>query len=262
MKDTTLDPKRQLLIAALYGELDADGEARFQAAIDEDPALRAEWDELRETRALLESASAPEPAITREFVFVRPPETKPTWRQRIFAFSPAWGFASVACGLVILLGAGLRLDQVDNGLVLRFGPAPLPPVQEEQVTPSTNHPEVEVPIPPDGTRATPISGPVTREDLNQYSTRMLKAMETMVDDAQMEHNQRMARILGQFYEEMSDEQDRKYQILRQRLDGVGLGLMSEQTRMNQQISRLIDHGPVNEMPQDSLAAPQQPEEDK
>ena len=61
---------------------------------------------------------------------------------------------------------------------------------------------------------------------------------------------------------MSDEQDRKYQILRQRLDGVGLGLMSEQTRMNQRISRLIDQGPVNELPRDSLAAPKQPEKDK
>ncbi|HET9235062.1 MAG TPA: hypothetical protein VFP10_13055 [Candidatus Eisenbacteria bacterium] len=262
MKDTTLDPKRQLLIAALYGELDADGEARFQAAIEADPVLRAEWDELRETRALLETASATEPAITREFVFVRPPETKPTWRQRIFAFSPALGFASVACGLVILLGAGLRLDQVDNGLVLRFGPAPVPAPQTQEPASRTTQPEVNLPIPTNGTRATPISQPVTREDLNLYSDRMLRAMETMVDDAQMEHNQRMARILGQFYEEMRDEQDRKYQILRQRVDGVGLGLMSEQNRMNQRISRFIDEGPVNELPTDSLAAPQQPEKDK
>ena len=257
MKDTTLDPKRQLLIAALYGELDADGEARFQAAIDEDPVLRAEWDELRETRALLETASASEPAMPREFVFVRPPETKPTWRQRVFGFSPAWGFASVACGLVILLGAGLRLDQVDNGLVLRFGPAPVPPAPQTETT-RTNQPQVTLPIETDGTRVAPISQPVTREDL----TRMLEAMSTIVDDAQMQQNQKMAMILGQFYEEIRDEQDLKYRDLRQRVEGVGIGVRYQQDRMNQQIIRLMDQGTVTDLPSDSLAAPQQPEEDK
>ena len=261
MKDTTLDPKRQLLIAALYGELDADGEARFQAAIDEDPVLRAEWDELRETRALLETASAAEPAITREFVFVRPPETKATWRQRFFTFSPAWGFASVACGLVILLGAGLRLDRVDNGLVVRFGQAPVPQTQPkpEPVTP-TRRPEITVPVPVDGdVRITPTSAhALTREDLNRSTIRTLEAMSNMVDDAQMEQNHKMAMILGQFYEEMRDEQDRKYRDLRQRVEAVGI----TQNRMNQRISRFIDQGSVNELPTDSLAAPQQPEEDK
>ena len=53
MKEESLDPKLQTLIAALYGELDAEALERFQASLEEDPLLRAEWEELREARALL-----------------------------------------------------------------------------------------------------------------------------------------------------------------------------------------------------------------
>jgi hypothetical protein len=266
MKEESLDPKRQLLIAALYGELDEETLGQFQALIDEDPVLRAEWEELRETRALLETAV--EPAATPEFVFLEPARAAATPRRfwGLPAFSAAWGFASVAACLAILMGAGLRMDRVDNGLILRFGPAPAPkpaatvPAVDK---PRETAPPFTTPLPVDGVRgeATSQTGPpVTRDDLNRYSTRMLDAMTHLVDESQDRQRREFAYMMGRFYEEMTDEQQRKYESLRQRVDIVGLGLMSEQTRTNQQISRLTDQ--VRGTDSDSLATPRNPDKDK
>ncbi len=267
MKDESLDPKRQTLIAALYGELDAEELAQFQALLDADATLRAEWDELRETRALLETATVNEPAHTPEFVFIArvQREAKP---KRRFAwlpgFSPAWGFASVAACLAILMGAGLRMDHVDNGLVLRFGPAPVTkpasstsPAQQQE-TPSTSYsPPISTNGPTRGETIAQVG--VTRDDLNQYSTRMLDALTRLVEDSQDRQRKEFAYMMGRFYEEMSDENQRKYESLRSRMDGIGLGLRSD-IRASQQISRLSDQ--VRGTTPDSLVTPRNLDKDK
>jgi hypothetical protein len=243
MKDETLDPKRQTLIAALYGELDAEELGKFQALLDEDAALRAEWEELREARVLLETATVNEPAYTPEFVFIdqSQKEAKP---KRRFAWlpsvSPAWGFASVATCLAILMGAGLRMDHMDHGLVLRFGPAPVAkPAATPAQTPQEASPQFKPPVPVDGVRVETTAQAVTRDDLNQYSNRMLDTMTRLMDDSQDRQRKEMAYMMGRFYEEMAGEQERKYDDLRQRMDGIGIGLARE-IRGNQKISRLTD----------------------
>jgi hypothetical protein len=267
MNEETLDPKRQLLVSALYGELDPEGEQRFHALLEQDSALRSEWEELREARILLESAT--EPPSAPEFVFMEPVRADAKPRRRLFGFplfSPAWGFAGVAAGLVILIGAGLRMDRVDNALVLRFGPAPTTltshPVPS---SPIATTPQISPPVPVDGLKIEPtaeLGAPVTRDDLNAYSAGMLQAMSGLMGEAQVQEKRELAYILGQFYEQLRDEQDRKYESLRQRVDGVGLGLMAEQTRTNARISRLIDQVPEAAEPPDTSASPRHPDKDK
>ena len=270
MNDQSLDPKRQAMIAALYGELDAEELAKFETLLNQDDALRAEWEELRETRALLETATVNEPAYTPEFVFVDRSQREAKPKRRLAwlpSWSPAWGFASVAACLAILMGAGLRMDHVDNGLLLRFGPGPVPkaPVTtpQDSTPPSQqNSRPIETPIP---TGSGPVlertAQVVTRDDLNLYSTRMLDALTRLVDDAQDRQRKEFADLMGRFYEEMSNEQERKYTSLRQRMDGIGLGLASEQVRTNQQISRLTDRMGGKALP-DSLATPRTLDKDK
>jgi len=270
MKEESLDPKRQTLIAALYGELDAEALEQFQASLEEDPLLRAEWEELREARALLETAALNEPAHTPEFVFIDRSQATAKPKRRLFGrplFSPAWGFASVAACLAILMGAGLRMDRMDNSLVLRFGPAPVPKTvatPTQSVTPSETTPQFNPPVPVGGgvRVETTAEKAVTRDDLNRYSTRMLDALTQMMGDAQERQRRDMSYLMGRFYEEMADEQDRKYESLRQRVDGIGLGLMSEQTRTSQQISRLTDQVRGTASPADSVATPRNPDKDK
>ena len=266
MKDESLDPKRQTLIAALYGELNAEELTKFQALLDEDAALRSEWEELRETRALLETAAVNEPAHTPEFVFidrsqkVAKPKRRFAW---LPTFSPAWGFASVATCLAILMSAGLRMDHVENGLVLRFGPAPVTKQTtgpaNQTVTPQETKPPLSAPISTDGVRVETTAQVVTRDDLNNYSNRMLDALTRLVDDAQDRQRKEFAYMMGRFYEEMADEQQRKYESLRSRMDGIGLGLRSD-IRASQQISRLSDQ--TRGTTPDSLVTPRNPDKDK
>jgi len=265
MNDESLDPKRQTMIAALYGELSTEEQARFEVLLSEDATLRAEWEELRETRALLETVTANEPAHTPEFVFIdrAQKESKPKRRFAwLPAFSPAWGFAATTACLAILIGAGLRMDRVENGLVLRFGPGPVAKPAQEASPQKNTSPIVEPPIstsvPPRGETVSQTG--VTRDDLNQYSARMLDALTRLVDDSQDRQRKEMADLMGQFYEVMSNEQQRKYQSLVQRMDGIGLGLASEQVRTNQQISRLTDQ--VRGTTPDSLATPSKSDKDK
>ncbi|MBD3236861.1 MAG: hypothetical protein GF330_09165, partial [Candidatus Eisenbacteria bacterium] len=70
MTGESLDPIRQKMVAALYGELPADAERELQAALAEDAELRAEWEELQAARGFLREAEHPEPAPS--FVFTTP----------------------------------------------------------------------------------------------------------------------------------------------------------------------------------------------
>ncbi len=62
-----LDPLREKMISALYGELSTEETRRFEEALKNDTDLRAEWDELRGTRNFLSVAGNEEE--TAEFRF-------------------------------------------------------------------------------------------------------------------------------------------------------------------------------------------------
>lgn len=132
MTETPLDPKREQMIAALYGELSPEEMQEFQALLKEDADLEREWDELQGTRAFLQKAGAEMEAQSAEqaevFSFLMPgqPDSaaripRPArWRRLLF--SPATGFAAAALTLAVLLFTGLRIDRVEGGMTIRFAP--------------------------------------------------------------------------------------------------------------------------------------------
>jgi hypothetical protein len=130
MTADSLDPRRDKLVAALYGELSAEEEQAFRAMLAADEALRAEWEELTEARAFLQEARSEEQAP--QFVFLSPLDLDPakSARGRVLrphagfwaaARRPALGFALGAAALLVLVLSGLRADRQDGALVLRFG---------------------------------------------------------------------------------------------------------------------------------------------
>lgn len=156
MTDTPLDPKREQMIAALYGELSPEEMEAFRVLLKEDTELAREWEELRGTRSFLQKAGAEMEAHAEEqagaFSFLSPeeeapsagradragkqpdpgPPTRPdaapaepvTWgaRWRKLLLSPATGFAAAALTLAVLMLSGLRVDRVEGGLAIRFAP--------------------------------------------------------------------------------------------------------------------------------------------
>jgi len=143
-----LDPQRERMIAALYGELDPDEERALRALLAEDDALRAEWEELSAARAFLGRAEVCEPAPSFAFLEAPPAQSAARvgteragatgrgrgWSRRLW-HSPLPGFAAAAAALAILLLAGLRADRQDGALVLRFGPAPAPETMTAALAP-------------------------------------------------------------------------------------------------------------------------------
>ena len=118
MADMTHDQTRDLLNAAIDGELDAESKARLNAALAANPALGDELVELRATRSLL--ASLPEYTPRRSFTlgaeFAR--ETRPSAAPQvgtIVRLLPVVRALSVAAVLVFMVvGGALFFDLNGN----------------------------------------------------------------------------------------------------------------------------------------------------
>jgi hypothetical protein len=244
MSERPLDEQTEHLVAALYGELSPAEEDALRRELAADPALRAEYEELAETRAVMGSWEIEDPEST----FLLPAGDAPSgWGGRIRrAFrGPAltWGFAGATAALAVLLVAGFRVDRVDHGLVFRFGPEPVAaPAPDTASGPASLGPGVVL---PPGPRAVPVAEqgvPVTREDLDRYAGGLMQAMSGLLDNYQERRNAELAYILKGFYDSMTAEQQKKYEELRAQVHGVGLGLLAEQSATNAALKDLMQRG--------------------
>jgi anti-sigma factor RsiW len=124
MIDRPLDEWRDRMVAALYGELDDAGRRELEARIEQDQALRADWQELHQARAalrLLAQEADGEDAEIRSSA--RPPGRR---AGRVVSFPRVWlasaaGFAAAALLFIGLLLAGLRVDRTPAGVLVGFG---------------------------------------------------------------------------------------------------------------------------------------------
>jgi anti-sigma factor RsiW len=133
MREELIDPRKDKLIAFLYGEL-SDADAReVEKMLAEDLELRREFEELREMRSLLGEWEIEEK--TPGFVLVdteassgrraggvRPLGTRGL-AQRIASSRAWWGLAAAACLLIVLGASGFRIERVNGGVAFRFGGA-------------------------------------------------------------------------------------------------------------------------------------------
>ena len=276
MSEQGLDPRIQKLMASLYGELTEEEEREFQAVLAGDEALRAEWDELHAARAFLKEWDAAEP--DRSFVFVEPAGTPVSasrgggsWtglRRRLAGLfpPPAWGFAGATAALVVLIFAGFRVDRVENGLAFRFGSPTEVSRTAEMGSPGgtlstpgdpTAYPRV---VSPTGVGAIPAAaagGYVTQDQLNTYNARVLTTVSSLLENFEQKRNGELAYVLQSFYQDLSSRQLQTYDELRGQIQGVGLGLMAEQTKANARLESLVGRTeapqtvPVSQSPENS-----------
>jgi hypothetical protein len=260
MSQDTLDPRHEQLIAALYGELTAEEEAAFHQRLLTDADLRAEWEELRETRSVLGDWTVDEDTAP-SFVFLDPEETPPPARtgfgERLLALfrGPAWGLAAAAA-MAVLVFAGFRVDHLNGGLVFRFGPAPASLVMSDgrQVAGATSLDVApgQTSVPGQAAGALPDAYPA---GAGAESPVVLRAVSAMLNDYQEQRNAELAYILRGMVDELRAERAREMDDLKARVDVVGM-LMAEQNRSNARIRTLIDRGEGTRNP-----APLNPDED-
>ncbi len=132
MKHKPLDPQRERMVAALYGELSPEQLRELEAACADDEALGRDWEELRATRSFLQQAGQEE--TEPDFTFVWPrdePARAGGWRAapwRRWLVPAASGFAAATAVFVALLAVGLRVDRGDRGVLIHLGHSPRDPV--------------------------------------------------------------------------------------------------------------------------------------
>lgn len=123
----------------LFGELDAEAARALEEELARDPALRAEWEELRATHALLEAAApdvAPvlaeerRAALRAEAAATAAEEASP--RGRVLRF-PAWARAAAALAIVagvVAVWKQAAAPEAEAGALTASGPAVDPKVLE------------------------------------------------------------------------------------------------------------------------------------
>ena len=125
MSDNPLDPRREKLIALLYGELPEEQEKEIREEIEADPDLRADWEELTATRRILQEWDVEEQSPG--FVFVDDADTQAAavntgilggWRRRLKGFVTAtpWAVAAAAVLVAALALGDFRIEKTDSGL--------------------------------------------------------------------------------------------------------------------------------------------------
>lgn len=256
MSQDTLDPRREQMIAALYGELSPEDEAAFHAQLEGDASLRAQWDELRETRSLLGEWTVDEDP-SPSFVFLDRDETPRPARSgfgaRILARlrGPAWGLAAAAA-MAVLVFAGFRVDRVDGGLAFRFGPGPARIVTEGGLAAPGHVADTGTPLdvmPGESAASRPTALPAGAD------APMLRTVSAMLSDYQDQRNAELAYILRGMMDQMRSERAKELDDLKARVDVLTM-LLAQQNRSNAQIRTLIDRGQDTRNP-----APLNPDED-
>jgi hypothetical protein len=220
MNETPLDPKRERMIAALYDELSPEERREFESWLEDDPQLRADWEELCAARSFLRSAPAGD--LAPEMPFPILPEVadgaafekargrasgRGLWT---FLRSPAIGFALGAACLAVLLLAGLRVDRVPQGLVVRFSSG-----GTQELAGAAGEPAPYI----------------TQADFASFAQELIRSTESRLNSQAQRQSGEMVYIARGLYDALADRQDRhRAEIdaeMRQAYMGmIGLGTLS------------------------------------
>jgi hypothetical protein len=203
-----LNTQRERMVAALYGELDDAGLRELRRRIAADPGLRAEWDELQEARTLLRQVEPAEHAP--EFVFLAPAKGRARGGWRL----PALGFGLATVALLALLVSGLRVDRLDGGLALRWGPE-RPVLTGIPLEPATGRaaPEVRPVVAED-------RGYLTRAELVTYTQELVRVMGSDLTDYDQRRSGEVLYLIHQVQDELSRRQQLDYERLDARIEEI------------------------------------------
>ncbi|GJM45151.1 MAG: hypothetical protein DHS20C21_19930 [Gemmatimonadota bacterium] len=255
-----VDPRIDKMMAYLYGELPEAEERAFRRLLEKDDALRAEFEELTETRELLGGWEVEERVPS--FVLVEGAGATAAAQGggrlakilepfRGFAVTPAWGLAAAAAILLVLAVGGFRVDRVDGGIALRFGEPTDPAVTEvAQPAPSnvpTNLEEFRssIPIESSGREdlVVPASAYVTREDLKTYDENLILMLSELLNAYARNRDREVTEGFQSVYQEVNARQDYDYQQLSGRIDVLGRELLLETDRSARGFQEILTNEP-------------------
>ncbi len=248
MKHEAIDPRRERLVAFLYGELSESEAREFRGVLATDAGLARELEEMRGAREALADWRLPEP--TPSFVFVDEPAASkprgPGWSalfapftRRVGGFGLGFGLAATAALLVA--ATGFRIERVDGGLAFPIG-APRPAViaGSDRPSPSLGEPlelasGSRVPSPGIATPRIATAGGdpnevLTRAEFDRLAGQMLGSIVDLLNEYDDRQSLEMSGVLHAMYERIADRQSRESEDIRQRMNALGVELLVRQAR--------------------------------
>ena len=241
MSPGPLDPRIDMLVAALYGELSEEEWSRFERLLAEDRELRQEWEELQGTRRALASWEIEEAAPA--FVLLEPKErversTSPgTWvaRIRTLLTSPAqlgWAVAAAAVLLLVFSWLDFHVERDGGSVAFRFGTpearfvdgAPAASgVSDAWVTDSLG---TRIPLTGDFSPVSNESPYMTRDEFYAYSEGVARALGDLLRAADYNRakNEEFSGYVRTLYSGLEDRQAESYYDLRTRIETIRYGL--------------------------------------
>lgn len=285
MRDETIDPRFEKLVALLYGELSPEEEREVRNEIASDDELRRAWEDLLEARTALGAWKAEEPVPS--FVFLRDEaEAKPRardlgaplrkgWRERLrgVVLVP-WVTAAAAIVLSLLAIGDFRVVRGDKGWTVGFGasPAPTSPVSTgpgltspAPSLPTASLPEVREDLAQpraetmrrtaaEELAGVPGVGPfLTRDEFEAYAAGVTQTMVALLNTYGRERDREFGEAVEVALTSMAARQTTDYRDLRARLETLQLLMLQE----GQQPSRER----LGPLPQDAQGDSARPMED-
>lgn len=239
-----VDPRIDMLVAALYGELSDAERAEFEVLLASDDALRTEWEELSGTRTMLGAWELDERVPS--FVMVDPgasrrrPVADGWWSRFSERFRGAftfggWAVAGAAAAVMVLAAGGLNVERTANGFAISFGEAE--EAQVADVTPTNATPQgTALRTPVDRVSGTTAStgaadGPLqqvsdgtgrylTRDEFDQYTAGMLQMMASYLSDYRSRRDQEIGAALRTLYGDINQRQSLQYEDLLNKIDSM------------------------------------------
>lgn len=208
MSTTDRDRWRDLMVAALYDEIDDTERAELERALASDPQLHGEWRELGEARQWL--AAAARVAEDDEPFEPEAPAGRCGGSRRGWWRPAMVGFAAAASLFLALLAGGLRVDWTPSGMLVRFGaedPVPAAPTDRQPV----GHEVLAA-----------ADRGVTEEEFNRFAEMLVGATSARLDELERRQSAARVELVGQLYDALSVTQQRQYDDLRTRLDAAFL----------------------------------------
>jgi hypothetical protein len=202
MTDRSIDPWRDTMVAALYGELSDDEMREFEAMLEEDEELRRDWQELLEARAGLQRLAREDEAPS--FSFRMPPgpareepaNVVPLWR---WAVASAAGFAAAASIFLVLILAGLRVDRTPDGVLVRFGGTAGEALAASQAV--------------DGSAVPMGRETITRAEFAALADALIGATAARLDELERRQVNSQAEVARALYDALAVQQQRQYDSL-------------------------------------------------
>jgi hypothetical protein len=252
------------MMAALYGELSESEERAFHRLLEADDVLRAEWNELQESRNVLAAWQVEERvpsfvllegAAERNAASGAPPAGGGWFRRLIeplrgFGTSPAWGLATAVVAILAFLIADSRVDdkvsqeiaalearsatQAPTGMP-RDAARPAGVTMEEFLAAAPGSADSR----PGGEIVPASAEYVTQAELQARNDALVQSLVRLLNEYGERHDQSTLDLMQAMYERVNQQQLYDYRQLAGSVEDVRQELRLNRTEAEQQIEDLL-----------------------